>query len=121
MKKLFFTLCIFLAMAVSVQAETVTISFTPPTLNEDGEPLTDLAGYTLYYQQTAGIDRATAQKKVLDKDATGSVVTVQSGHWCFGMDAFDEVPNTSDLSNEECATVLDTTAPATFIIEIVGN
>jgi fibronectin type 3 domain-containing protein len=28
---------------------SVTLSWTPPTLNTDGSPLTDLAGYRIYY------------------------------------------------------------------------
>ena len=31
-----------------------TISWTPPTENEDGSPLTDLAGYRIYYGTSAG-------------------------------------------------------------------
>jgi hypothetical protein len=31
-----------------------TLSWTPPTLNEDGSPLTDLAGYRIYYGTTSG-------------------------------------------------------------------
>jgi hypothetical protein len=31
-----------------------TLSWTPPTLNEDGSPLTDLSGYRIYYGTTSG-------------------------------------------------------------------
>ncbi len=33
----------------AISLGSVTLNWTPPTLNEDGSPLTDLAGYVLYY------------------------------------------------------------------------
>ncbi len=33
---------------------SVTVSWTPPTQNEDGSTLTDLAGYNIYYGTSAG-------------------------------------------------------------------
>ena len=33
---------------------TATLSWVPPTENTDGSPLTDLAGYKIYYGTTAG-------------------------------------------------------------------
>ena len=37
-----------------IGTESKTIAWTPPTNNEDGSPLTDLAGYRIYYGTSAG-------------------------------------------------------------------
>jgi hypothetical protein len=37
-----------------VGAASYTVSWIPPTLNEDGSPLTDLAGYRIYYGTVSG-------------------------------------------------------------------
>jgi Putative Ig domain len=44
--------------SITVQAISLgstTLSWTPPTENEDGSPLTDLAGYKLYWGTTPGV------------------------------------------------------------------
>ena len=44
--------------SITVQAISlgaVTLSWTPPTQNEDGSPLTDLAGYKIYWGTTPGV------------------------------------------------------------------
>jgi hypothetical protein len=40
---------------------SVTLSWTAPTLNTDGSPLTDLAGYKIYYGTEPGHYRETIQ------------------------------------------------------------
>jgi hypothetical protein len=40
--------------AVSASLGSVTLSWTPPTMNEDGTVLTDLASYKIYYGVAAG-------------------------------------------------------------------
>jgi len=54
MKTIILTL-ILLLIAVPLMAASVTLSWTAPTTNEDGTPLTDLAGYKLYYGASPGI------------------------------------------------------------------
>ena len=39
---------------VALLAAEATLSWTPPTQNEDGSPLTDLAGYKIYYGTATG-------------------------------------------------------------------
>lgn len=43
-----------LSINVAIAAEAV-LSWTPPTENEDGSALTDLAGYKFYYGTTSGV------------------------------------------------------------------
>lgn len=54
MKKLILTLILIL-IAVPVFGASVTLSWTAPTTNADGTPLTDLGGYMLYYGEVSGV------------------------------------------------------------------
>ena len=47
-------LLLVLLLSGPVFAESVTLSWTAPTQNEDGTPLTNLAGYKLYYGTATG-------------------------------------------------------------------
>ena len=44
----------FSVTVTSIGSASVTLSWTPPTENEDGSALTDLAGYNIYYGDSAG-------------------------------------------------------------------
>jgi len=48
------TLGPFSILVEAVSLGSVTISWTPPTQNEDGTPLSDLAGYKIYWGTTPG-------------------------------------------------------------------
>jgi hypothetical protein len=48
------TLGPFSITVTAVSLGSVTLSWTPPTQNEDGTPLTDLAGYVFYWGTTPG-------------------------------------------------------------------
>jgi hypothetical protein len=49
------TAAISFSLIVSTQGDaSVTLSWTPPTVNEDGTALTDLAGYYIYYGNEEG-------------------------------------------------------------------
>ncbi len=39
--------------AVEVPTGSVTLAWEAPTVNEDGSPITDLAGYRVYYGETS--------------------------------------------------------------------
>lgn len=45
---------IFSVTVTSIGSASVTLSWTPPTENEDGTALTDLAGYNIYYGDVQG-------------------------------------------------------------------
>jgi hypothetical protein len=47
------TLNPFAIEVTQVALGSVTLSWTPPTTNVDGSPMTDLAGYRIYYGRTA--------------------------------------------------------------------
>ena len=53
MRTLLITL-VLLLITVPVMAASVTLMWEAPTLNEDGSPLTDLAGYRLFRGDVSG-------------------------------------------------------------------
>jgi hypothetical protein len=62
-----------------------TVSWTPPTQNEDGTPLTDLAGYRIYYGMVAGdytetvkLDQPGMTSYVVDNLAPGKYYLVMT-------------------------------------------
>ncbi len=48
------TSLLFSVTVTSIGSASVTLSWTPPTENEDGTALTDLAGYKIYYGDVQG-------------------------------------------------------------------
>lgn len=65
----------------------VTLNWASPTNNEDGSALTDLAGYHVYYGQTAGIP-----DKSLDVPASESSVEIRglaAGSWYFSISSYN--------------------------------
>jgi hypothetical protein len=84
-------------LAVDVMG-VVTISWQPPTENVDGTPLTDLAGYRIYYGEQSR--DYTDQLEVSGATATARDVTLSSGAYYFAMTAVDQEGNESAFSNE---------------------
>ena len=76
-------------------ATVVTLAWTPPTTNEDGTPLTDLAGHRAYCGATSGTYSA-----VLDVGMETSAVLAVTGRTYFAVTAYDLAGNESDYSDE---------------------
>lgn len=69
-------------------AGTATISWTPPTTNSDGTPLTNLAGYRLWYRRFIDPEGADTMVAVNGPAVTSYVVTgLSSGTWVFRVTA----------------------------------
>ncbi len=86
------------AMLSVAVLDVVTLNWVPPTENVDGSPLTDLAGYRIYYGEQS---RAyTEELAVSDAAATGQNVELRSGSYYFAMTALDADGNESAYSNE---------------------
>jgi len=123
---MFKTLTIIIAVVATLgilltgaYGETVKLSWVAPTTNSDNSVLTDLAGFKIYEHLGANfIERANVSVGQLT-----TTLTVPAGNHCFVATAYDDkIPANESLhSNEVCADILDTTAPATFVIEIIGN
>ena len=106
---------ILLLGASPVFAGDVTLTWTPPTTNVDGSPLTDLAGFKIYYGTSSSSYTQTIN--LADPAATGYTVTnlTDGGTYFFAVTAYDTSGNESDYSNEASKTASgsggDTTPP----------
>ena len=77
---------------------TATLRWAAPTQTSAGDPLTDLAGYRVYYgQMTVRLDRKVT---ISDPDTTAAVVSdLSSGTWFFAVTAFTRAGVESSMSN----------------------
>ena len=90
-------------------AATVTLAWDAPTTNEDGTPLTDLAGYNIYYGTQPGIYGPPVNVgNVTQTDI--SLGPVEDVTYHFVATAFDQNGNESGYSNE-VTTNIDTVPP----------
>ncbi|MGE0623708.1 MAG: hypothetical protein AB7I04_04560 [Pseudomonadales bacterium] len=90
-------------VAISVQG-TVTVNWVAPTENVDGTPLTDLAGYRVYYG--TGSRSYADMQEVPSRTATSASFALPSGDYYVAMTALDGEGNESAYSNEVLKTVL---------------
>jgi hypothetical protein len=78
---------------------SATLSWIPPTQRTDSTPLTDLAGYRIYYGRMS-----KTYDYQIDVDNPGVVTYVVenlvSGDWYFALSAYDSQGLESDRSNE---------------------
>ena len=83
---------------------TATLSWLAPDLNTDGSPLTDLAGYHIYYGNAPGqYDR---KLEIADASTlTAFIDNLSQGEWYFAVTALNSKGEESDLSNELQITV----------------
>lgn len=76
---------------------TATLRWVPPTVNADGSPLTDLAGFVVKY----GRDPAELSQQVSLPSATATshtVTNLTSGTWYFGVASYTAAGIASDVS-----------------------
>ena len=84
-------------LTVSVMAP-VSLSWAAPTENVDGTPLTDLAGYRIYY---GGQSRTyTEMVEIMEPASTAYTLNLASGDYYVAMTALDQEGNESAYSNE---------------------
>lgn len=84
---------------VTVQVVDKFIRWQAPTENVDGTPLTDLAGYVIYWGTSS---RSYTGNQTINSPATTEweATTVPPGTYYFAMTAFDAENNESGYSNE---------------------
>ena len=83
----------------SAQKGSVTLSWTPPTARVDGSPLTNLAGYKIFYGRMSGV----YDYQIDIKNPGVSTYVVEElvpGQWFFSLAAYDSDGLESDRSNE---------------------
>ena len=91
-------LLLILLLPVNSFAGDATLSWDPPTTNTDGTPLTDLAGYIIYYGTTTG---DYSQSVDAGNVTTSQVANLTDGiTYYFAVTAYDTSWNESDYSNE---------------------
>ena len=127
MKRLIFTVIIFLGIfaplvVLALPVGTATLTWDPPTTNVDSTPLTDLAGYKLYYGSASGSYIVTidiscgilpcpgfsypiTDSERQEKAVTHPTIIAISGledntTWYFAATALDTSANESGYSNE---------------------
>ena len=77
---------------------SATLRWAAPTQTSTGDPLTDLAGYRVYYgQMTVRLDRKVT---INDPGVTSALVSdLGSGTWFFAVTAFTRAGVESSMSN----------------------
>ncbi|MBI5755919.1 MAG: fibronectin type III domain-containing protein [Nitrospirae bacterium] len=104
-----FFLFTFLLLTSSAHAGQAVLTWDPPTTNTDGTPLTDLAGYKIYYGMSSG-----GYGTSID---TGNVTTytisglTEKVTYYFAATTYNTYGNESNNSNEVYKTIPDATPP----------
>lgn len=78
----------------------VTLEWTAPTTDADGDLLQDLAGYSLHYRTSSPADGPGASLLEVTGTTRATVSGLEAGRWYFGVTARDVSGNESNLSNE---------------------
>ncbi len=93
------------ALLDQVGFSSTTLSWMPPTQNADGSPLTDLAGYKIYYGTGPG-----NYGRFVQIDNPGITIFVVENltpnTYCFVLTAINSHGVESQFSNEVCKLVL---------------
>lgn len=97
-----------LSITSKASAEVVHVSWSPPIENVDGSPLTDLAGYNIYwgtssrtYSNMATVLTCTACPDPVGAEREQTCTALEPGKtYYFAVTAFDLSGNESDFSNE---------------------
>jgi hypothetical protein len=98
-----FTIVVSAAPA-SPATGSATLSWTAPTQNTDGTPVTDLAGYHIYYGTSSGTWTSTIT--VLEANETSYVVSgLSPGTYYFAVVAFNTAGEDSPQSNVGSKTI----------------
>jgi hypothetical protein len=83
---------------------SVTVNWTPPTLNTNGSALTNLAGYTIAYGTSAS--ELTSTVKVATTGVTSYVIdNLPAGTYYFGVTAYSSAGQVSTVSNVASKTI----------------
>jgi hypothetical protein len=90
---------VLMGMALITEAATITLAWDAPTTNEDGTPLTDLAGYKLYWGLAPG-NYTNTQDVGNVTQYTLDIGPVEDARVYFNVTAYDDKGNESDYDGE---------------------
>ena len=93
-----FSLVLIAGLLSAAFGAPVTLSWDAPTTNEDGSPLTDLDGYTLYWSAVSGDYSAPIGNLDVGNVLTVTVDAPDNSY--FVVRAYDQTGNQSANSNE---------------------
>mgnify|MGYP001593548329 CR=1 FL=1 len=123
MKKWLVGIAILIAGSVLVYAlpyqPKTTLTWTAPTINTDGTPLTDLSGYKLYWGTVSGTYTGSKDVgNVLTANIQQALAITPRGNYCFVVTAYDLALNESSYSNEICNDFKkQSSSPKTLVIQ----
>lgn len=84
---------------------SVTLAWDAVTEDADGNLITDLASYRLYYSRTTPIEPDLAEALDAGLETVATVEALAPGTWYFAVAAIDSSGNQSELSDELSAEV----------------
>ena len=109
-----------LLLSANAFAGSVTLSWTPPTENEDATPYTDPAGYNIYYGTATGVYSDVIN--VPDPLVTTYVVdNLVDGAYFFVSTAYNLAGTESQYSNEATKTVVTIPNPPSNLTVVQTN
>jgi hypothetical protein len=98
------TLPAFSITVTAPQTGSATLSWTAPTLNEDGSPLTDLRGYRIYYGTSSS--NLSQVLEIPGGTITSAVVEdLTPATWYFALKAYNASGVESSYSNVASKTI----------------
>ncbi len=83
-------------------SSSITLAWDAPTENTDNSPLTDLAGYKIYYGTSSGLYSESLDVGNVDEV---TISKLSSGKWCFVSTAYNSSGNESFFSEEICENI----------------
>lgn len=92
--------CLFFSILITSLSQTVdvTVGWDAPTENTDGSPLTDLAGFRVYYGLTSGV-YTVVSPLIVPEQYTTTNLNMETTYY-FAVTALDTSGNESDFSEE---------------------
>jgi len=101
---IFLTVIMAIGIAIGLPYKPkTTLCWDPPTTNTDGTPLTDLAGYKVYSNQTGGTTYTDAQAKDVGNVTCNNLEQtfgIQSGLYYYVITAYNTANIESPFSDE---------------------
>ena len=85
---------------------SVSLSWQAPTVNADGTPLGDLAGFRIYYGTASPLTVENATVVDLGDVTSYTASNLQPGVYYFAVSAVDQNGNASSLSEEVSAEII---------------
>ena len=101
---LFYLGCIAAAVAQQPPTLDVTLTWNPPTQNTDGTPLTDLAGYKVYWGTVSGTYPNSVSAPIGSSYVVADQNLLEDQNYCFVVTAVNSFGTESVPSNESCVT-----------------